>query len=116
AAGGGQTVGLRLVVDVAPQRTALDPGCATGGVDPDGTHRREVDDDLVVADRGASHVVAPASHSDLQVVLAGEAHGRGNVGGPAASGDQPGAPVDGAVPHGSGIVVVGVVGGDQPAP
>ena len=116
AAGGGQTVGLSLVVDVAPQRTTLHQGRAAGGVDPHGPHRREVDDDPVVAHRGAGHVVAPAPDGDLKVVVAGDAHGRGHIGGPAASGDQPGAPVDGAVPHGSGGVVVGVVGGDQLAP
>ncbi len=116
AAGGGQTVGLRLVVDVAPQGTTLHHGRAAGGVDPDGPHRREVDDDPVVAHRRAGHVVAPAPDGDHQVVAAGEAHRSDHVGGPAASGDQPGAPVDGAVPHRSGGVVVGVVSGDQLAP
>jgi hypothetical protein len=63
--GGGQTVGLRFLVDVAPQRSALDPRRAVGGVDPHGPHRREVDDDPVVAHRGAGHVVTPAPHGDL---------------------------------------------------
>lgn len=94
----------------------LHPGRAPDGVDPHGPHRREVDDDPVVAHRGAYHVVAPAPYSDLQVVVAGEAHGRGHVAGPAAPGDQPGAPGDGTVPHGSGGVVVRVVSGDQLAP
>src|SRR5262249_22683100 len=93
AAGGGQTAGLGLVVDGAPQGTTLHPGCAVGGVDPHGPHRRQVDHDPVVAHRGASHVVAPAPYGDLQVVVAGEAHRGGHVGGPAAAGDQPGAPV-----------------------
>jgi hypothetical protein len=39
AAGGGQAVRLRLVVDIAPQRTTLHPSCAAGGVDPHGPHR-----------------------------------------------------------------------------
>ena len=59
AAGGGQTVGLRLVVDVAPQSTALHMRRAAGRVDPHGPHRREVDEDPVVAHRGAGHVVPP---------------------------------------------------------
>jgi hypothetical protein len=109
-------VGLRLVVDVAPQRTTLHPGRAAGGVDPHRPHGRQVDNDPLVAHRRAGHVVAPAPYGDLQVVLAGEAHRRGHVGGPAAAGDEPGAPVDGAVPHGSGGVVVGVVSCDQLAP
>jgi hypothetical protein len=116
AAGGGQTVGLGLVVDVAPQGTTLHPGRAAGGVDPHGPHGREVDHDSVVAHRGAGHVVAPAPYGDLQVVVAGEAHGRGDVGGPAAAGDQPGAPIDGAVPYGACVVVSIVAGGDHVAP
>src|SRR5919108_5850743 len=100
----------------SPHRAPPCTQAAPGGVAPHGPHRREVDDDPAVAHRGAGHVVAPAPYGDLQVVVAGEAYGRDHVGGPAAPGDQPGAPVDGAVPHGSGGVVVGVVSGDQLAP
>ena len=88
AARGGQTVGLGLVVDVAPQGTTLDVGRAVDGIDRHGAHRREVDDDPVVAHCGAGHVVASASYGDLQVAVAGEAHRRGHVGGAAAAGDQ----------------------------
>ena len=109
-------VGLSFVVDVAPQRTTLHPGRGAGRVDPHGPHGREVHDDPAVAHRGTGDVVASAPDGDLQVVVAGEAHGRGHVGGPAASGDGPGAPVHGAVPHGSGGVVVSVAGADQLAP
>src|SRR5262249_21533423 len=73
--GGGQTVRLRLAVDVAPQRTTLHPGPAGGGIDPRGPHRREVDDDPVVANGGARNVVASAAYGDLQIVVAGETHG-----------------------------------------
>jgi hypothetical protein len=59
--------------------------------------------------------VAPAPYGDLQVVLAGEAHDRSHIGGSAASGDMPWVPVDGAVPQGSGGVVVGVIGADHPS-
>jgi len=115
-AGGGQTVGLGLVVDVAPQRTPLHPGPAAGGVDPHRPHGREVDDYPVVADRRAGDVVAPAPNGDLQVVVSRESRRPGHVRGPAAPGDQPGVPVDRAVPHRSGVVVVRMVRGDQLAP
>ncbi len=115
SAGGGQAVCLRLVVDVAPQRTALHPGPAAGGIDPHGPHRRQVDDHPVVANGGARHVVASAPYGDLKIVVAGETHGRHHVDGPDASGDQVRAPVDGTVPDCTGDVVVGVVGTDQPA-
>jgi hypothetical protein len=115
SADGGQTVRLRLAVDVAPKRTTLHPGPAPGGIDSHTPHRREVDDDPVVAHGGARHVVASAANGDLQIVVAGETHGRDHVGGPDASGDQARAPVDGTVPDCTGAVVVGVIGTDQPA-
>ena len=65
---------------------------------------------------GAGHVVASAAYGDLEVAVAGEADRGGHVRGPGASGDQSGSPVDRAVPNGSGVVVVGVLGGDQRAP
>ena len=106
---------LRLVIDIAPQRTTLHPGPAVGGIDPHGPHRRKVNDDPFVANGGARHVVASAPYGDLQIVVAGEAHGRDHVGGPDASGDQAWAPVDSTVPNCTGDVVVGLVGTDQPA-
>ncbi len=115
AARGGQTVGLCLVVDVAPQSPTLDEGRAVDEIDRDGAHRREVDDDPVVAHCGAGDVVASASYGDLEVAVAGEAHRCGHVGGAAAAGDQSGSSVDRAVPYGSGVVVVMVVGGDEDA-
>ena len=66
AAGGRQTVRLRLVVDIAPQGSR--PG--RGRRRPPGRprrrgHRRQVDDDPAVAHRGAGDAVAPAAHGDL---------------------------------------------------
>jgi hypothetical protein len=113
AAGGGQPVGLGLVVNVSPQGTTLYMGGALGGVDRDGAHRGEVDDDPVVDHRGAGHVVAATPYRDLQLAVTGEAYGGGHVGGPGASGDQSGSPVDHAVPHGSGAVIVSVLGGNE---
>src|SRR3546814_4060961 len=88
SAGGGQTVRLRLVVDVTPQRATLHPGPAVRGIDPHGPHRREVDDHSVVAGGGARHVVAAAPDCDLQIVVAGETPRRDPVGAPDASSDQ----------------------------
>jgi hypothetical protein len=115
AARGGQTVRLCLVVDISPQGTTLDEGRAVDEIDRHGAHRRQVDGDPVVAHRRAGDVVASASHGDLEITVAGEAHRCGHVGGAAAAGDQPGSSVDGAVPYGSGVVVVMVVGGDEVA-
>ena len=106
---------LGLVIDVAPQGAALDAGRALDRIDRDRAHRREVDHDSVVADRGAGHVVAPASYGDLEVAVAGEAHRFGDVGGAAAAGDQSRAPIDGAVPYGACVVVSIVIGCDHVA-
>jgi hypothetical protein len=104
------------MVDVAPQCAALDVGRALDGIDRDAAHRREVDHDSVVADRGTGHVVAPASYGDLEATVAGEAHRSGHVGGAAAAGDQSRSSVDGAVPYGAGGVVPIVVGCGHLAP
>jgi hypothetical protein len=103
------------VVDVTPQGATLDVCDAFDGVDRDGAHRREVDHDPVVAHCGAGDIVASASYGDLEVAVAGEAHRCGHVGGAAAAADQSGSSVDRAVPYGSGVVVVMVVGGDEVA-
>jgi len=82
AARGGQTVGLGLVVDVAPQGATLDAGRALDRIDRHGAHRRQVDEDPAVAHGGAGDVVASASYGDLEVAVAGEAHRCGHVGVP----------------------------------
>ena len=115
AAGGGQTVGLRLVVDVAPESTSLHPGRAIGGVDRHGPHRREVDDDPVVAHSGTGHVVAPAPYGDLQVVVAREAHRRDHIGHAGAAGDAGRMAVDRAIPDPAGSVVAGAGRQQQPS-
>ena len=116
AAGGGQAVCLCLVVDISPQGTALDEGRAPDGIDRDGADRRQVDDDPVVAHRGAGDVVTPAANGDLEIAVAGEAHRCGDIGGAAAAGNQPRSSVDDAVPYGAGVVVVVVAGDDHVAP
>jgi hypothetical protein len=114
--GGGQAVSLGLMVDVPPQGAALDASRAVDRIDGDGAHRREVDEDPVVAHRGAGHVVAPASYGDLEVAAASEAHCCGYVGGAAAASDQSGSSVDGAVPNGAGVVESIVVRRNHVAP
>jgi hypothetical protein len=116
AACGSQTVGLCLVVDISPQGTTLDEGRALDRIDGDGAHRRQVDHDPAVAHRGTGDVVTAAANGDLEIAVTGEAHRCGHIGGAAAAGDQPRSSVDGAVPYGSGVVVVVVVGDDHVAP
>src|SRR5437763_4883327 len=55
---GREAVGLRLVIDVGPDRAAADAGPHRRGIDVDATHRREVDHDAVVDGREAGDAVA----------------------------------------------------------
>jgi hypothetical protein len=60
--------------------------------------------------------VTSTPYGDLEIAVAAEARRRGHIGGAGAAGDQPWSSVDGAVPHGSGLVVVVVVGDDHLTP
>src|SRR5262245_5148980 len=115
SARGGETVRLRLVIDVAPQRPTLDPGPVANGIDAYGPHGREVDHDAVVANGCACDVVASATYRDLQVVVASVTYSRHHIRGADASGDHARTPVNGTVPDSTGDVVLSVVGTDQPA-
>ena len=107
---------LRLVVDIAPQGAALDEGRAlTGSTET----ARIADRSMTIPPShtaGPGRRATPAADGDLEIPVAGEAHRCRHVGGAAAVGDQPRSSVDGAVPHGSGVVVVTVVGDDHVAP
>jgi hypothetical protein len=116
SAGGGQTVRLRFAVDIAPQRTTLDPGSVVGGIDSHASYRREVYDEPIIANGGACHVVTSAPDGNLQIVLAGETHGRDRVGGPGTSGDHARAPVNSTIPNCARDVIVSVIGVNQSAP
>ncbi len=113
-AGRGETVRLRLVVDVRPDRAAADVGDARVRVDPDVPHRREVDDEAVVGRREPGDAVRAAAHRERQVVAAREADRRDHVGGARTAHDQRRAAfVEHAVPDVAGLLVAGVAGGDH---
>jgi hypothetical protein len=59
--------------------------------------------------------VASAPYGDLQIMVARETHGCGDVGASDATGDQARPPVDGGVPYCTGGVVVCLVSTNQPA-
>jgi hypothetical protein len=99
AGGGGQPVPLGLGVERAEQRPALHRRAPAGRVDADRGHRGEVDHQAVVGDPEADHAVPAAPHADLQVQVAGGAHGRDHVADAGAAHDHPRAVVDHGVPH-----------------
>ena len=113
AAGGRQSVGLRRRVDIAPGRAAADKRQPLLGVDADGVHRAEVDDESVVDGGVAGDVVAAAAYRDRQGVQAGEVQRQGNVVRVRAAGDQRRVAVDHPVPDEARFVVAGVGGTDE---
>ena len=98
------------MVDVAPQRAAAGEHGVLLRVDADVPHRRQIDDQAVVAHAQAAGVVAAAADRHQQLVLAAEVHRRDDVGDVGAAGDQARPPVDHPVVDLAGLVVLGVAG------
>ena len=114
AAGGRQSVLAGRAVDLAPRAAAADADGARLRVDLDVAQQREVDHDAVVARPQPGAVVPAAADREQQVVLAREPDGPGHVGGAGAARDQRRPLVDHRVVDLAGLVVVGVLGADQP--
>jgi len=89
---------LHLVVNVAEERSAPDPDDRPRGVHPHPAHRREVNDESIVADRVAGHVVPAAPHRDRQPLLSGKADCGHDVRRTGAARDRRRTPVDHTVP------------------
>jgi len=101
----------------APEQVGVLVGAGGQGVAVDGDpgEIREVDHETVVDDGAAGDVVAAAADGDPEVRLAGEPDRRGDVVCRGDADDDPGEPVDAAVPEGAGVVVALVLWGDHVA-
>ena len=106
---------VRRPIDFAPGAAAADPDGAGLRIDLDVLQRREVDDDAVVARSQAGAVVAAAADGQEQVVVACERDGHGDVVRTRALRDQRRPLVDHRVVDLARLVVVGVLGPDQPS-
>jgi hypothetical protein len=98
AARHGQPESLGLVIDVAPQTTALGPDRSRQGIDPHPGHRGEVDHHAALALGVSGDGVAAASHRHRQLPLPAEANRGQHVGGPRTAGDDGGPALDVRVP------------------
>jgi len=96
---------LRLPVKLVPRHASLHTCRPTGGIDEDAFHRREVDDQTVVAHRSGANVVAAPADSDLERVGAPVTGGGDHVVNSGAAGDHRRPLVDHPVPNGPGSVV-----------
>ena len=110
---GGQTVGVRGVVDVSPGRAAGHAGPPGGRVDAHVPHRRQVDHQPAVVGAEPGSAVAAAAHGQLQTGVPGEIHRRHHVGGLLRADDGGRAPVEHAVVDAPGLVVGRIVCGDH---
>ena len=109
SAGGGQPVDLGGPVDLAPGGAGLHAGGSGGGVDVDGPHRGEVDDQAVVADGAAGHLVAATADGRDGAMVPCDSYGLDDVGHVGAARDDGGVAVDQPVPDPTGLVVGGVI-------
>src|SRR6478736_2043138 len=109
----GPAVLLCCGVDLAELRAAADTHHPGAGVDLDGVHRREVDDEPVVDAPEPSAVVAAAADRDAEAPLAREGDGGCDVLLVDAVRDPRGMLVDHRVVEGAGLVVPRVVAGDR---
>ena len=113
AAGRGQPVDLGGSVDLAPGGAGLHVGGAGGRVDVHGPHGGQVDDQAVVADGAAGHLVAAAADAHHGTVVAGDSYRLDDVGHVGAAGDHRGVAIDQPVPDPAGLVVGGMVAVDD---
>jgi hypothetical protein len=104
---------LGCAVEVSEERAAGDGCAASDRVDPDLAHRREIDDDPVVARAMAGHAVAPAANRQRQAERSCARDRRGHVLGVVAAGNRRRATVDRAAPDAAGLLVADVSGRDQ---
>ena len=105
----------RLVVDLAQQAAALDPGDARERIDANAAQAREVDLHASVARGLAAEAVAAAFHGDEQLALAREAHRVADVRDARRLHDERRTLVDRAVQHTPRFVVARVAGQQQRA-
>src|ERR1700736_4674969 len=81
------------------QRATLHPGALRNRIDPNRTHRGEIDHQPVIRDPLAEHAMSAATHADLEVEIAGRPNRCLHVGDAAAANDQAWSPVDHRVPY-----------------
>jgi hypothetical protein len=104
---------LGRAVEVAKRAAPLGARRAPPGVDLDGPHLGQVDDQAAVAERVTGHAVPAPAHGDQQLVVAGEVDRGDHVLRSGTARHQRRAPVDHAVPDLARRVVVRVTWQDQ---
>jgi hypothetical protein len=106
-----EAVRLRGDVELAEERPSVRDGGPCGRVHLDAAHGRQVDHDSAVDAAEPGGTVAAGLHLDLEVVVAGEAHGRRDLRRRRRLDDERGPAVVDRIPQPAGVVVRRIVGG-----
>ncbi len=115
APGGGQTEGVRCVIEVAPGASALRPRGALFRVDAQALQRPEVEHETLIAGTEARHAVTATAQGQHQLVLRREADRRHDVGDVRRAHDQGRPPVVHGVVDMARVLVIMVRRADQNA-
>ena len=110
-----EPVHLGRRIEVAPHGARLDRDRLRGRIHHEAAHRGQVDDDAVVAQRGARDVVPAAPDRHGQAAIGREGQGQGGVTLVRAAGDQRRTAIDGVVPEPPGVVVARAIPVDEHA-
>ncbi len=106
-------MGVRRLIDLAPGTAARHANGARRGVDVNGLHRREIDDQPVVNHRQSGPVVAATTNGYVQLILAGKGHGRRHVSRVGTTDDQRRVLVNHGVVESASIIVARVIGRNE---
>jgi len=110
AAGGGEAVGLGLLVEIPDQHARVGARAPALGVHVPRAHRGQVQHQAALARGVPGDVVAASADGDLEPVLAGERDRRHHLGRARGPRDERGTAVDHRVPDGACLVVALVPG------
>ena len=111
-----QPIRLCLVVDVAQQRAALDPGAHCVRGDLYRAHHAQVDHQSVIDQGAARDVVAAAANGQFQAMVARKVDRGQHISRAGAAHDRGRALVDHRIPYLAGFVVVRLAGQEHGAP
>ena len=106
--GRGEPEALGLVVELPPKQTSLRSRNTGAGIDPHSLHRREIDDDTVIAHGSAGDVVTASSHRNHELAFAREPDRGDDVGDAGAARDESRAAIDRSIPDAPRGVVWGI--------
>jgi hypothetical protein len=109
-AGRGQAKCMRRVIHISPGTTTLNADRTCHGIDANALHRREIDDQAIIAHAKTTGIVAATTHGNEYVVIAGEMDRSDDVGDIGAPHDQAGMPVNHAIIDLAHRLVAGIVG------